>query len=89
MHYVSQYLFKLNGVYFQGHEYEEFVKAATSHNEIQFVEVNDIEVAKVLFPNIKPNNLFLGLVKSEMERYTMYGKLVICYWHTAFFFFFF
>lgn len=57
---------------FVGHEYEEFVKAATSHNEIQFVEVNDIEVAKVLFPNIKPNSLFLGLVKSEMERYTTY-----------------
>lgn len=73
----SGYLFQLNGIYFQEHEYEEFIKAAASHNEIQFVEVNDIEVAKVLFPDIKPCNHFLGLVKSEMERYTAYGKLVI------------
>lgn len=62
--------------FLQGPDYEEFVKAATSDNEIQFVEVISIEVAKVLFPDIKANNLFLGIVKSEPERYTLYGKLV-------------
>lgn len=60
----------------QGPEYEEFVKAATADNEIQFVEVSNIEVANVLFPNIEPTNLFLGIVKSEPERYTAYGELV-------------
>ncbi|KAA8541790.1 hypothetical protein F0562_022942 [Nyssa sinensis] len=57
---------------FEGSEYEEFVKAATSDNEIQFVETTDIDVAHVLFPDTKPNNLFLGLVKSEPEKYTTY-----------------
>lgn len=59
----------------QGHYYEEFVKAATSDNAIQFVEVSDVDVANVLFPNVKPTNLFLGIVKSEAERYTAYGEL--------------
>lgn len=56
---------------FEGHDYEEFVKAATSDNEIQFVEVSDPVVAKVLFPDIKSINL-IGIVKSEPERYTSY-----------------
>uniref|UniRef100_A0A5B7BPT5 protein disulfide-isomerase n=1 Tax=Davidia involucrata TaxID=16924 RepID=A0A5B7BPT5_DAVIN len=57
---------------FEGSEYEEFVKAATSDNEIQFVETIDIGVANVLFPDTKPNNLFLGFVKSEPEKYTLF-----------------
>lgn len=60
----------------QGPDYEEFVKAAAADNAIQFVGVSNIEVAKVLFPNVKPTNLFLGIVKSEPERYTSYGELV-------------
>lgn len=58
----------------QGPDYEEFVKAATSDNEIQFVETSNSEVAKVLYPDIKAANHFLGLVKSEPERYTEFGK---------------
>ncbi|KAF3450745.1 hypothetical protein FNV43_RR06834 [Rhamnella rubrinervis] len=57
---------------FEEPEYKEFIKAATADNEIQFIEVNNIEVANVLFPNIKPTNLFLGIVKSEPDRYTAY-----------------
>ncbi|KAK9281608.1 hypothetical protein L1049_004511 [Liquidambar formosana] len=58
---------------FEGHEYEEFLKAATSDNEIQFVEVSNSESAKALFPDIKSNDKnFLGLVKSEPEKYTTY-----------------
>lgn len=57
----------------QGHDYEEFVKAATSDNEIQFVEVSDPGVAKVLYPDRKSTN-FIGIVKSEPEKYTAYGK---------------
>lgn len=56
---------------FEGADYEEFIKAAASDNEIQFVEVNNIEVAKVLFPDSKAKN-FLGIVKSEPEGYTEY-----------------
>ncbi|PSS07434.1 Protein disulfide isomerase-like [Actinidia chinensis var. chinensis] len=57
---------------FEGFEYEEFVKAATSDNEIQFVETSSIDAADVLFPNINPSNFFVGLVKSEPERYTAF-----------------
>ncbi|KAG6665264.1 hypothetical protein CIPAW_02G149100 [Carya illinoinensis] len=58
---------------FEGPDYEEFVKAAISDNEVQFVEVSDIDVAKVLFPDIKDTNHFIGIVKNEPERYTPYG----------------
>ncbi|XP_028789292.1 protein disulfide isomerase-like 1-6 [Neltuma alba] len=57
---------------FEGPHYEEFVKAAKSDNETQFVEVNKAELAKVLFPDLKHSDLFLGIVKSEPERYTAY-----------------
>ncbi|KAJ4832071.1 Protein disulfide isomerase-like 1-5 [Turnera subulata] len=57
---------------FEGPAYEEFVKAATTDNEIQFVEVSDNAVAKILFPDITDANQFMGLVKSEPERYTPY-----------------
>ena len=61
-------------VFLQGSHYEAFMKAATSDNEIQFVEANNIEFAKVLYPDVKATN-FLGIVKSEPERYTAYGEL--------------
>ena len=64
-------------VFFQGSDYEAFIKAATSDNEIQFVEANNIEVAKTLYPDIKTTSLFLGIVKSEPERYTAYGEFAI------------
>ncbi|CAN6700940.1 unnamed protein product [Malus baccata var. baccata] len=57
---------------FEGPNHKEFVKAATADNAIQFVEASNIEVANVLFPNMKPTSLFLGIVKSEPERYTAY-----------------
>lgn len=52
------------------------MKAATADNELQFIEVSNTEVADVLFPKIKPTNKFLGVVKSEPERYTIYGELM-------------
>lgn len=57
---------------FEGPDYEEFVKAATTDNEIQFVETSSPEIANVLFPDVKSKNPFLGIVKSEPERYTSY-----------------
>ncbi|KAM3747640.1 hypothetical protein ACB098_05G050000 [Castanea mollissima] len=57
---------------YEGPDYGEFVKAAISDNEIQFVETSNIDVATVLFPDIKDTKHFLGIVKSEPERYTPY-----------------
>lgn len=57
---------------FEGPDYEEFINAAISDNEIQFVEVRNFEVAKVLYPDIKSDKKIIGLVKSEPERYTTY-----------------
>ncbi|MBA0807549.1 hypothetical protein Gohar_023348 [Gossypium harknessii] len=56
---------------FEGSDYKAFIKAAMSDNEIQFAEASNIEVAKLLYPDIKATN-FLGIVKSEPERYTAY-----------------
>ncbi|KAG5392176.1 hypothetical protein IGI04_022139 [Brassica rapa subsp. trilocularis] len=58
---------------FEGSEYNEFVKAAKSDDEIQFVETSDSEVAKLLFPEFKTSDVFIGMVKTEAERYTSYG----------------
>lgn len=57
---------------FEGPDYEEFIRAATSDNEVQFIETSSLEIAKVLFPDAKPTYPFLGLTKSELERYTAY-----------------
>ncbi|KAF3521757.1 hypothetical protein F2Q69_00046812 [Brassica cretica] len=57
---------------FEGSEYNEFMKAAKSDDEIQFVETSDSEVAKLLFPELKTSNVFIGMVKTEAERYTAY-----------------
>ncbi|KAG8093886.1 hypothetical protein GUJ93_ZPchr0012g19614 [Zizania palustris] len=54
---------------FEGAEYEEFLKAATAGNEVQFVETNDRNVASILFPGIASEEQFLGLVKSEPEKF--------------------
>lgn len=67
----------------QGPEYEEFVSAAKSDNETQFVEVSKVELAQVLYPDTKPTDNFLGIVKSEPERYTAYGEYVICFYRNA------
>jgi hypothetical protein len=63
----------------QGAEYEEFVKAATSENEVQFVETNDRNVAKILFPGIASEEQFLGLVKSEPEKFEKFSKFLLYY----------
>ncbi|XP_071731891.1 protein disulfide isomerase-like 1-6 isoform X1 [Rutidosis leptorrhynchoides] len=57
---------------YEGPDYDEFVKASTTDNEIQFVETNNPQIASVLFPDFKFSKLFLGIVKSEPERYTSY-----------------
>ncbi|KAI3759680.1 hypothetical protein L6452_07675 [Arctium lappa] len=57
---------------FEGPDYEEFVKAATTDNEIQFVETSSPRIANILYPDVKSTNLFFGIVKSEPERYTSY-----------------
>nr|GEV78049.1 protein disulfide isomerase-like 1-6 [Tanacetum cinerariifolium] len=57
---------------FEGPDYEEFVKAATTDNEIQFVETCNPEIANILFPDVRSSRPFLGMVKSEPERYTSY-----------------
>jgi protein disulfide-isomerase A1 len=49
------------------------VSAAKFDNETQFVEVSKVELAKILYPDIKSTDNFLGVVKSEPERYTAYG----------------
>nr|CAB3467133.1 unnamed protein product [Digitaria exilis] len=54
---------------FEGAEYEEFVKAATTDDEVQFVETSDRSVAKILFPGIASEEQFVGLVKSEPEKF--------------------
>ncbi|KAL9238647.1 hypothetical protein vseg_013043 [Gypsophila vaccaria] len=59
---------------FEGPEYEEFVKAAVADNEIQFVETNSYEVAKHIFPDVKPSTPFIGLIKHEPEMYTSFEE---------------
>ncbi|KAI4976924.1 hypothetical protein ZWY2020_050531 [Hordeum vulgare] len=54
---------------YEGADHEEFVKAATAENEVQFVETNDRNVAKILFPGIASEEQFLGLVKNEPEKF--------------------
>ena len=54
------------------------MKAATAENEVQFVETNDRNVAKILFPGIASEEQFLGLVKSEPEKFEKFGKYLIC-----------
>lgn len=55
---------------FKGPAYDEFLEAATTDNEIQFVEACNPQIAKILFPDVKSSYPFFGIVKSEPERYT-------------------
>jgi protein disulfide-isomerase A1 len=63
--------------FWQGADHEEFVKAATTDNEVQFVETSDTSVAKVLFPGITSEEKFVGLVKSEPEKFEKFGKYFV------------
>ncbi|WOL02174.1 protein disulfide isomerase-like 1-5 [Canna indica] len=54
---------------YEGPQYEEFVKAAITDNEVQFAETVDINIARLLFPDVGIEKKFLGLVKSEPERF--------------------
>uniref|UniRef100_A0A0D6R390 protein disulfide-isomerase n=1 Tax=Araucaria cunninghamii TaxID=56994 RepID=A0A0D6R390_ARACU len=57
---------------FEGSAYEEFVKAAKDDNEVQFVEVNNLDVAA--FFSLEINHLphALGLIKSEPEKFVVF-----------------
>lgn len=57
---------------FEGVAYEEFVKAATEDNDVQFVEVNKVEVATFLSPEISGLPYSLGLIKSEPEKSVLF-----------------
>eukprot|EP01018_Ginkgo_biloba_P002217 Gb_19724 [translate_table: standard] len=57
---------------FEGIAYEEFVQAAIEDNEVQFVEVSNLEVAKFLNPEINYLPQTLGLVKSEPEKLVLF-----------------
>ncbi|KAG7588768.1 Armadillo-type fold [Arabidopsis suecica] len=50
-----------------GSEHNEFVKAAKSDDEIQFVETSDSDVAKLLFPDLKPIMCLLELLKLRLK----------------------
>jgi protein disulfide-isomerase A1 len=39
--------------------------------------VSSSAVAKILFPNINAKDNFIGIVKSEPEKYTAYGELLM------------
>ncbi|KAG6479889.1 protein disulfide isomerase-like 1-5 [Zingiber officinale] len=54
---------------YEGPEYDEFLKAAITDNEIQFVETIDSTIARLLFPDVELDKKFIGLVKSEPERF--------------------
>ncbi|KAJ3692079.1 hypothetical protein LUZ60_012429 [Juncus effusus] len=60
---------------FKGFEAEEFKKAAIANNETQFVETNNLKIAKILFPQISTEKNFIGLVKNEPEKFEKFkGK---------------
>ncbi|CAN4088984.1 unnamed protein product [Withania somnifera] len=73
-HFLKKHSMFVVGLFekFEGPDYDEFTEAAEMDNEIQFVETSNVEIAKHLFPDFKSTNLFLGLVKSEPEKYTKY-----------------
>ncbi|KAK9690270.1 hypothetical protein RND81_09G117100 [Saponaria officinalis] len=59
---------------FEGSDYEEFVKAAVADNEIQFVETDSYDAANHIFPDVKPSKPFIGLIKHEPEKYTIFEE---------------
>eukprot|EP00252_Welwitschia_mirabilis_P010193 TRINITY_DN23360_c0_g1_i1.p1 TRINITY_DN23360_c0_g1~~TRINITY_DN23360_c0_g1_i1.p1 ORF type:complete len:539 (+),score=107.16 TRINITY_DN23360_c0_g1_i1:266-1882(+) len=55
----------------KGIAYEEFVMAAIEDNDVQFVELNDVEVAKIFSMDLKlPQSLCL--LKKEPENFVLY-----------------
>lgn len=64
---------------FQGPESEAFTKAASSNNETQFVATDNFEIAKLLYPHISSNKNFVGLVKTEDDKFETFGKYFIFY----------
>lgn len=54
---------------YEGPEYEAFAQAASSNNETQFVATDNIEIAKLLDPQVSSNKNFVGLVKSENDKF--------------------
>ncbi|KAG0462828.1 hypothetical protein HPP92_021304 [Vanilla planifolia] len=77
--FLKKYQIHVIGLFenFKGIEYEEFVKAASTENEIQFVETNDIEVAKVLYPHVNINTSFIGIVKREPEKFVRFEESIV------------
>ncbi|XP_031501253.1 protein disulfide isomerase-like 1-6 [Nymphaea colorata] len=57
---------------FEVPSHEEFVKAAISNNDIQFVETSDVKVAEILYPGIPSKSSFVGFVKSEPEKFVAF-----------------
>ena len=57
---------------FEGITYEEFVKSVIEDNDVQFVEVNKVEVATFLSPEINHLPYSLGLIKSEPEKNVLF-----------------
>ena len=53
------------------------MKTATTDDEVQFVETSDRSVAKILFPGITSEEQFVGLVKSEPEKFEKFGKYLL------------
>lgn len=53
------------------------MKAATKDDEVQFVETSDRSVAKILFPGITSEEQFMGLVKSEPEKFEKFGEYLL------------
>ncbi|CAN6456463.1 unnamed protein product [Victoria cruziana] len=52
--------------------HEEFVKAAISNDDIQFVETSDVKVAEILYPGIPSKSSFIGFVKSVPEKFVSF-----------------
>ncbi|XP_074312541.1 protein disulfide isomerase-like 1-6 [Silene latifolia] len=73
---VKKYSILVFGLFeaFEGPDYEEFVNAAVEDNEIQFVETNSYEAANHIFPDVKLSKPFIGLIKSEPEKYTSFEE---------------
>jgi protein disulfide-isomerase A1 len=53
------------------------MKAATTDNEVHFVETSDTSVAEVLFLGITSEEKFVGLAKSEPKKFEKFGKYFV------------
>jgi protein disulfide-isomerase A1 len=60
---------------YEGPESEAFAKAALTNNETQFVATDNFEIAKLLYPQISSKKNFVGLVKTENDKFEKFeGK---------------